>query len=126
MSRTILSAVPTWTTLALALLAAGCGTPTPSGPVNELSEAGCTALKGASIDAAQIVWPGQTSGAATVATATWHAASLMSVAERGPTPAALITPAMPAHCRVIGSSNIDNDETNLSSTSRAPSSRCFK
>ncbi|HSH91904.1 MAG TPA: tannase/feruloyl esterase family alpha/beta hydrolase [Ramlibacter sp.] len=42
------------------------------------------------------------SGAATIDSATWMPGSAMAVAERGPTPAARITPMTPPHCRVLG------------------------
>ena len=94
-------AASTLSLLALAALSSGCGTVAPGQPT-ELGEAACLALKGTRIDAAAIAMPGQTSGAGTVDTATWHAPSPLQVAERGPTPSAAITPALPAHCRVIG------------------------
>ena len=43
------------------------------------------------------------SGSASIESATLVAAAPLAVAERGPTPAARVTPATPAHCRVIGS-----------------------
>ncbi len=88
--------------VAAAALLAGCGLPRQSAAPTALTEASCAAMKGASVPAALISVPGQSSGAATVATAAWQAPSALVVAERGPTPAALITPAMPAHCRLIG------------------------
>jgi hypothetical protein len=42
------------------------------------------------------------SGAGSIDSATLIAATPLAIAERGPTPAARITPAMPDHCRVIG------------------------
>ncbi len=42
------------------------------------------------------------SGSAHIESATLVAATPLAVAERGPTPAARVTPATPAHCRVIG------------------------
>ncbi len=91
--------------LAGVLLVAGCSTQPPAAPPPAsagLMPESCASLKGTQVEAAQIAWPGQTSGPATVTEATWHVASERTVAERGPTPAALITPAMPAHCRVVG------------------------
>lgn len=86
----------------LALLA-GCAALPPAGPLLGSDARGaCEALKGAVVEPSRIVWPGQTSGAATVDTATLVPASAMAVAERGATPAATITPALPEHCRVIG------------------------
>ncbi len=87
-------------TLTTATLLAACSAPSPLlGPD---AKTACEALKGSTIEAASIVWPGQTSGAATIDTATWHAAAPIAVAERGPTPAATITPAAPQHCRING------------------------
>ncbi len=54
------------------------------------AKAGCAALAGARF------------GAASVESSTWTAASGISVAERGPTPAATITPATPDYCKVLG------------------------
>lgn len=85
---------------ALALLGA-CSNPGPL--LGNDAKVACEGLKGTTIEPARIVWPGLTSGAATVASASFVAASPLAVAERGPTPAATITPAMPAHCRLIGS-----------------------
>jgi Tannase and feruloyl esterase len=98
---------------ALALLVA-CSTPVPTPPPPPLpppaallsgpgAQAACEALKGLRIEAARIVWPGLTTGAATVDSASWLAATPLAVAERGPTPAATITPALPQHCQVKGS-----------------------
>ena len=87
--------------LGAALLAA-CAT-RPAAPLASPDpRAGCESLRGHEIGAAQIVWPGQRSGHATVTSATFHAASELAVAERAPTPAAAITPALPAHCRLAG------------------------
>ncbi|MFO1268080.1 MAG: tannase/feruloyl esterase family alpha/beta hydrolase [Rubrivivax sp.] len=66
------------------------------------AKAGCESMRGHEVAAARIVWPGQRSGVATVDTATFVDASPLAVAERAPTPAATITPAMPAHCRLVG------------------------
>ncbi|MBL8339983.1 MAG: tannase/feruloyl esterase family alpha/beta hydrolase [Rubrivivax sp.] len=66
------------------------------------AKAGCESLKGHEVASQRIVWPGLTSGHATVESATFHAATPLAVAERGPTPAATITPALPAHCRLVG------------------------
>lgn len=83
---------------------AGCATPGPTpGPLlGAAPEAACAAMAGATVDAARIVEPGLTSGAARVDTATWVAAAPLAVAERGPTPAATITPATPAYCKLVG------------------------
>ena len=63
-------------------------------------KAGCASLTGTTVTADLIGLP---SGAARVTSATWVAATKLSVAVRGPTPAATITPATPDHCRVLGS-----------------------
>ena len=62
-------------------------------------KAGCAALAGQTIAASQIGLP---SGVATIESATLMAAAPMAVAERGPTPAATITPAVPAYCKLLG------------------------
>lgn len=87
--------------LAVAGLLASCAA--PLAPLASADpKAGCERLKGHEVGAALIVWPGQRSGHATVTEATFHTASTLAVAERGPTPASTITPAMPAHCRLVG------------------------
>ncbi|MET3182694.1 UNVERIFIED_ORG: feruloyl esterase [Variovorax guangxiensis] len=83
-----------------ALLLAACGTTT--GP-KSLSLGGnpataCAALV-APVAASAIGLP---SGAATIDSATLVPASALAVAERGPSPAARITPAMPSYCKVLG------------------------
>jgi feruloyl esterase len=85
---------------ALAVLAS-CATQ-PGALATPDPKAGCESLKGHEVGAALITWPGQRSGHALVTSATYHAPSELSVAERGPTPATTITPAMPAHCRLVG------------------------
>ena len=62
-------------------------------------KAGCAGLAGASIASSSI---GLSSGAATISSATLMAASPLSTVERGPTPAATITPAAPEYCKVLG------------------------
>lgn len=92
-TRTVLALVGT------AALAAGCSQ-APLRPDN--AAAGCAALAApgqATIAAAAIGLP---TGGATVTSATLVAATPLAVAERGPTPAATITPAAPEHCRVLG------------------------
>ncbi len=85
---------------ATASLLAACSAPGPlQGPD---AKTACESLKGATIEAARIAWPGQTSGAATIDSASFQAASPLAMAERGPTPAATVTPAMPQHCRING------------------------
>jgi len=60
--------------------------------------AGCASLN-APIDSAKIGLP---SGGATIDAAALVAPSALTVAERGPTPAATITPATPEYCKVLG------------------------
>ncbi len=84
---------------ALALLA-GCATPSGKGALTTGdSSAGCASLAEVSIPATAIGIP---SGGATIKSAALIAASPLAVAERGPTPAATITPATPAYCKVLG------------------------
>jgi feruloyl esterase len=87
---------------AAAALLAGCTAP---GQLLETANprAGCEALRGTTIPAERIVWPGLTSGAASVDSASYVEAAPLVVAERGPTPAATITPATPTYCKVLGS-----------------------
>jgi len=86
--------------LAAAALLAGCAS--TGGDLAKDPQAACTALVGLTIPVERVVWPGQTSGAATVNSATLVAATPLAVAPSGPTPAARITPALPQHCRVLG------------------------
>ena len=87
---------------AAAALLAGCASP-PSGPLlGGDPKAACEALAGARIAPEQIVASGVGSGAATIDSATLMAAAPLAVAERGPTPAALITPAVPSYCKLLG------------------------
>jgi len=74
-----------------------CSTPGTLRPGADLA-AGCGALA-APIDASKIGLP--TSGA-TIDSASLTAPSALAVAERGPTPAATITPAAPQYCKVLG------------------------
>lgn len=94
--------IPGLALAAAAVLLSACSTTPPAPLFSGDPKAGCEKLAGTTIEPARIVWPGQTSGAARVDSATWHPASPLIVAERGPTPAATITPAMPDHCRVVG------------------------
>lgn len=82
---------------ALALLA-GCANFGGGAPV-ALAQDKCAALAGTRIEASQIGIP---SGAAIIDSAVMVNASAMAVAERAPTPAARITPALPQHCKVLG------------------------
>ncbi len=93
----------TETALALAATAllAACAAPDPDASPRDLGKdpAGrCTEMV-APVPASDITIP---SGSARIESATLVAATPLAVAERGPTPAARITPATPAHCRVIG------------------------
>jgi hypothetical protein len=81
---------------AAAALLAGCATP-PSG--GTLAQDRCAALAGKRIEASAIGIP---SGAANIDSAVPVPASGVAVAERAATPAAAITPALPAHCKVLG------------------------
>ncbi len=81
-------------TAATSLLAA-CSTPAL---LSADTKAGCASLV-AGIDRAAIGLP--TSGAS-IDSATLVPASPLAVAERGPTPASLITPAAPEYCKLLG------------------------
>jgi hypothetical protein len=86
--------------LAAAALLAACGTTT--GPKSLAlggdPAASCAALV-APVASSAIGLP---SGAATIDSATLVAASALTVAERGPSPASRITPVTPAYCKVLG------------------------
>ena len=87
--------------VALTLLA-GCAATDPSVDARGLGadpKGRCTELM-APVPASDIGLP---SGAARIESATLVAATPLAVAERGPTPAARVSPATPAHCRVVGS-----------------------
>ena len=87
---------------AAAALLQGCAT-SPSAPTPALARAdtpaGCASLAGTTLPAATMGLP---SGAATVDSATLMPAAAIAVAERGPTPAAVITPATPEYCKLLG------------------------
>lgn len=91
--------------VALAALS-GCGhapTSAPTGPTLETdAAAACAALAGTTVPAARIVLPGLVSGDARLESAALVAATPLAVAPAGPTPAARVQPALPAHCRVLG------------------------
>lgn len=92
---------PVFLAAATAALLTACGTMGPaSGPVSLGADpaAACAKLT-AGIPANAIGLP---SGAATIDSATFTPAAPLAVAERGPTPAARITPAVPAYCKVLG------------------------
>jgi len=78
----------------LSLLGA-CSSP---GALRADAAAGCATLT-APIDASKIALP---SSGATIDSAALIAPSALAVAERGPTPAATITPAAPQYCKVLG------------------------
>ncbi|NOU06948.1 MAG: tannase/feruloyl esterase family alpha/beta hydrolase [Hyphomicrobiaceae bacterium] len=61
--------------------------------------AACAALGKITIPPTEFDIP---SGAASIDSATLVAASPLAIAEKGPTPAARVTPATPQHCRLIG------------------------
>ncbi len=61
--------------------------------------AACSALAGMAVPAAAIGIP---SGAARIENATLSPGAPLAVADKGPTPAARITPATPDHCRLTG------------------------
>ena len=85
--------------IASALLAlVGCAA-RPGSLMGADAKAGCTALV-SGIDAEKIGLP--TRGAR-IESASLMAPSPMAVAERGPTPAATITPATPEYCKLLGS-----------------------
>jgi Tannase and feruloyl esterase len=82
---------------ALPLVLAACAGPGVLQPGAD-NKAGCATLGGA-IEPARIGLP---SGGATIDSVTLIAPSALAVAERGPTPAATITPAAPEYCKVLG------------------------
>jgi feruloyl esterase len=82
-------------TLAVMAVLAGCAT----APLTANPQPACAALAGMVIPSAAIGLP---SGVATLDSAVLVAASEQAVAERGPTPAGRITPALPLHCKVLG------------------------
>jgi hypothetical protein len=81
--------------VAVAALAA-CGSPPRLGTD---ARGGCVTLQG-TIPASAVGLPG---GAVTIESATLSAPTPLAVAAQGPTPAAMLTPAMPEHCKVLGS-----------------------
>ena len=88
--------------LAAAALATGCAQQAPRSagptPLGADPAAACTALN-AAIPASAIGLP---SGGATIDSATWTAATPLVIAERGPTPAARVSPVTPAFCKLLG------------------------
>jgi len=86
-----------WTVAAITLALGGCAsTGTLTGGD---AKAGCAALAGTTIVGSKIGLP---SGAAAIDSAVLTAPGALAVAERGPTPAATITPAAPEYCKVLG------------------------
>lgn len=91
----------TFALVAAAALLTSCAT--PGGRLSGTdAKAGCESLAGFTVAAERIVRPGLSSGEARIDSATWMPAAALAVAERGPTPAATITPATPDHCRLLG------------------------
>ncbi|MDT7834639.1 tannase/feruloyl esterase family alpha/beta hydrolase [Aquabacterium sp. OR-4] len=101
------------TTAAAAAVLAGCSLWPPRSVMPDSSAGGAVPLRDVADTcrglAGQTIEPGLiganaklASGAARIDSATWQAAAPLAVAERGPTPAALITPATPAYCKVLG------------------------
>ena len=93
------------TAFAVAAVLTGCaGNPPRSAgptPLGADPAAACAALS-APIPASSISSPNLPSGAASIDSATWTAATPLLVAERGATPAGRVSPATPASCRVLG------------------------
>ncbi len=92
--------------LSTILVLASCQTMPPPAPQNLGVGAKAADPKAACTDlvspiASSVI--GLPSGAATIDSAVLTSATLLAVAERGPTPAALITPANPDFCKVLGS-----------------------
>ena len=98
MHKTFTPQIKTIKTLT-ALMAAFTGTvalaATPALPL----KTACEALSGLSLPAQFTALP---SGPVRIESATLQAATNPAVAERGPTPAARFSPALPAYCRVLG------------------------
>ncbi|MCS6997449.1 MAG: tannase/feruloyl esterase family alpha/beta hydrolase [Casimicrobiaceae bacterium] len=90
--------------VAALLLSGGCATLAPDQPPTPIDlPAVCARLNGLTIEAERIgADTGVGSGPATITEAMFEPATLLSVAPRGPTPAARINPALPPHCRVMG------------------------
>ena len=88
-------------TATIVALGAGCSTPGPNpGPLlGSDPKSACAALAGGTIGAGRIGLP---SGMASIDSAMLMAPSPLAVAERGPTPAATITPAAPEYCKLLG------------------------
>jgi feruloyl esterase len=86
--------------LAAAALLSACSTTGPKSlGLGADPAAACAALGAVPVAPAAIGLP---SGAATIDSATLVPAAALAVAERGGSPAARITPATPAHCRLLG------------------------
>jgi feruloyl esterase len=96
---------PSLLAMAAAALLAGCAQPgagpaATTAPISLGTDpaAACAGLK-APVPASAIGLP---SGEAQIDSATLVAASPLAVADRGPTPAARVTPALPAFCKLLG------------------------
>jgi feruloyl esterase len=83
----------------LALLALLTACASPGALLQSDLAAGCASLAGRTIPASKISLP---SGGATIDSAVLMAPAAMVVAERGPSPAAAITPATPQYCKLLG------------------------
>lgn len=81
---------------------ASCAAPAQRPLLGPEPKAACESLVSAVVGADRIAWPGQTSGAAKVDSATWEAVSPLAFNERAPFPGAAITPATPNFCKVVG------------------------
>lgn len=92
------AAVAAVAVVAVAAALAGCASPAGL-LVGAGAPAGCAALAGTAVEATMI---GIASGTARVDSAVFTAAAALAVAERGPSPAAAITPAAPDYCKVLG------------------------
>ena len=84
---------------AVSVAAANAQTATKSRSLGGDASAACTALGKVTIASSEFGVP---SGAASIDSATLVAGSALAIAEKGPTPAARITPETPHHCRLIG------------------------
>jgi feruloyl esterase len=103
-SKLTLTLVPVLTVLALLQ---GCTTlpaPAPETPpqLDAKAQAKCAALAGTVIPGAALTLPGIGSGPATIDSAVYTRETVMTLVDRGPTPAAMINPATPNFCKVLG------------------------
>jgi hypothetical protein len=88
-----------------------CGTQGPL--LGSDPKAACGAMNAATVDAATVnAGVPLASGAATVTSAEYVEAGAVKIAPQGPTPAAMITPASPAFCKLLGKiANVDAKAT---------------